>query len=152
MSFGNIAIEPGRYIAGDAGVLLTEINTVEEKGVPVIGVDAGFGTLIRPMLYNSHHVIVVCNRAEHEPEDEYMVAGNLCETGDVFHDLKELKGLPTPVEGDVLAILDTGAYGFSMSSEYNMRDLPAEVMVQDSKPRLIRERGTYGDLLMKQTE
>lgn len=152
LDFGAIAIEPGRYIAGDAGVLLVEINTVEEKGVPIVGVDAGFGTFLRPALYNARHVMVLCEKADREAEGEFMVAGNLCEAGDVFHEMKKLVKLPRPEEGDILAILDTGAYGFAMASEYNMRNLPAEVLVEDNRARLIRERGTYSDLLRRQVE
>jgi len=152
LDFGAIIIEPGRYIVGDSGILLTEINTVEEKGVPIVGVDSGFGTLIRPILYNAQHAMVVCDKADREPDRDFMIAGNLCETGDVFHQVKKLRPLPTPIEGDILAILDAGAYGFAMSSTYNMRDLPAEVMVQDGKSRLIRERGTYEDLIKGQRE
>jgi diaminopimelate decarboxylase len=152
LGFKAIAIEPGRYIVGDAGVLLTEINTVEEKGTPLIGLDAGFGTLVRPMLYNAYHNFVICGKADRKSDTEFMVAGNLCESGDVFHDPKKLRPLPTPDEGDILATLDVGAYGYVMGSSYNMRPLPAEVMVQNGKARLIRERATYEDLTAGQSE
>ncbi len=152
LDFKAIAIEPGRYIVGDAGVLLTEINTVEEKGVPLVGVDAGFNTLVRPAMYNAIHQMVICNKADRKPQREYMIAGNLCETGDVFHNINEPRKIPVPEEGDILAIIDAGAYGFSMASEYNMRTLPAEVLIENGVPRIIRERRTYEDAMRGQKE
>lgn len=150
LSFKAIAIEPGRYLVGDAGILLTKITTVEDKWVPLIGVDSGFNTLVRPALYNAFHLMVICNKAELKPEKAFMVAGNLCESADIFHDVNHLRELPIPDEGDILAILDAGAYGFSMASEYNMRGLPAEVMIENGKPRLIRKRRGYKDMLRQQ--
>jgi diaminopimelate decarboxylase len=152
LGFKAISVEPGRYIVGDAGVLLTEINTVEEKGIPLIGLDAGFGTLARPILYNAYHKHVVCGKADRDSDKEFMIAGNLCESGDVFHDPHKLRALPTPDEGDILATLDVGAYGYVMGSTYNMRPLPAEVMIQDGKARLIGKRATYEDLIAGQCE
>ena len=137
-------------LSGDSGVLLTRINTVEKKGIPIIGVDSGFGTLIRPAFYGAYHEMLICNKVDQPPDAEWMIAGNLCETGDVFNETGNLRPLPTPVEGDVLAILDTGAYGFSMSSRYNMRSLPAEVLISGGRHRLIRKRDTYEDLLANQ--
>ncbi|MBN2330606.1 MAG: diaminopimelate decarboxylase [Candidatus Aenigmarchaeota archaeon] len=151
LRFKAIAVEPGRYIVGDAGILLTRINTVEEKGVPVIGVDSGFCSLLRPALYGAYHHMVVCNKADKRPDKEWLVAGNLCESGDVFNESKSsLRPLPTPQEGDILAILDAGAYGFSMSSRYNSRALPAEALVFKGRDMLIRKRECYGDLLRGQ--
>ena len=135
-----IAIEPGRYIVGDAGVLLLEINTVEEKNVPVIGVNGGFNTLARPSFYGSYHEMAVCNCVVSEDKKGFMVAGNLCESGDVFSENREtLRKLPVPSEGDVLAILDAGAYGYSMASTYNSRPKPREVLVEDKSARIVRE-------------
>ena len=135
-----IAIEPGRYIVGDAGVLLLEINTVEEKNVPLIGVNGGFNTLARPSFYGSYHEMVVCNCAVSDNEKGFMVAGNLCESGDVFSVNREsLRKLPVPSEGDVLAILDAGAYGYSMASTYNSRPKPREVLVDGKGVRVVRE-------------
>jgi len=150
LGFSAIAIEPGRYITGDSGILLTEINTVEEKGVPIIGVDSGFNTLVRPAMYDARHTIIVCDKACLTPDRKYMVAGNLCESGDVFHNKKELRALPEPGESDILAILDAGAYGFSMASEYNMRGLPAEVLIEKGKPRLIRKRRGFEEMAREQ--
>jgi len=146
-----IAVEPGRYIVGDAGILLTQINTVEEKGTPVMGVDSGFGTLLRPAMYGAYHHAVICSKADKSPDREWIIAGNLCESGDVFNENKKTpRPMPTPQEGDILAILDAGAYGFSMSSRYNSRVRPAEALVMKGRDMLIRKRECYGDLLRGQ--
>ncbi len=148
-----IAVEPGRFIVGDAGILLCEINTVEEKNVPVIGADAGFNDLIRPAFYGAYHEIVVCENVNGREKKQFMVAGNLCESSDVFNESKSaLRELPVPLEGDTLAVLDAGAYGFEMASSYNSRLLPACALVLDGKARLIRERQTLEELIGKEKE
>ena len=141
-------IEPGRYIVCDAGVLLTRVNTV--KITPFkkfVGVDAGFNTLIRPAMYGSYHPIVVANRLDFEEEETYDVAGPLCESGDL---LARDRQLPRISEGDLLAILNAGAYGFSMSSQYNSRPRCAEVLVKDGEYALIRRRENFESLLAGQ--
>ncbi|MCK5333316.1 MAG: diaminopimelate decarboxylase, partial [Candidatus Aenigmarchaeota archaeon] len=146
-----VAIEPGRFIVGDAGILLVEANTVEEKNIPVVGVNAGFNTLVRPAMYGSYQEIVVCDNVDSTCKKEYMVAGNLCETGDVFtENRKVLRSLPHVCEGGVLAILDAGAYGFSMASTYNSRPLSAEVMIDGAESKIIRRRQTLDDILREQ--
>ncbi|MCX6799127.1 MAG: diaminopimelate decarboxylase [Candidatus Diapherotrites archaeon] len=143
-----IAIEPGRYIVGDSAMLLCEINTVEEKNIPIIGVNAGFNDLIRPAFYGSYHEMVVCENVNGLRTGDFMVAGDLCESGDVLNENREtLRELPVPEEGNTLAILNAGAYGFSMASNYNSRCLPACVMVLNGKTRLIRERQSLEDIL-----
>ena len=143
-----IAIEPGRYIVGDSAALLCEINTVEEKNVPIIGVNAGFNDLIRPAFYGSYHEMVVCENVNGLKREKFMVAGNLCESGDVFNESREnLRELPVPDEGNTLAVLNAGAYGFAMASNYNSRSLPACVMVSGGKTRLIRERQSVDDVM-----
>ena len=138
-------IEPGRFIVCDAVVLLTRVNTV--KVTPhkrFAGVDAGFNTLIRPVMYGSYHPIIVANNLN-EPETEtYDVCGPLCESGDF---LARDRKLPKIEEGDLLAVLNAGAYGFSMSSQYNSRPRCAEVMVKDGKSAMIREGETLETLL-----
>jgi len=138
-------IEPGRFIVCDAVVLLTRVNTV--KVTPhkrFAGVDAGFNTLIRPVMYGSYHPIIVANNLN-EPETEtYDVCGPLCESGDF---LARDRKLPKIEEGDLLAVLNAGAYGFSMSSQYNSRLRCAEVMVKDGKSAMIREGETLETLL-----
>lgn len=139
-----VAIEPGRFIVGESGILLLEINTVEEKNVSVIGVDGGFNTLVRPAFYGAHHEMVICNQVEGKEQRAFMVAGNLCESSDVFNESKkELRTLPLPREGDILALLCAGAYGFEMGSSYNGRPHPAQVILLGGRDFLITERGTF---------
>ncbi|MBN2067542.1 MAG: diaminopimelate decarboxylase [Candidatus Diapherotrites archaeon] len=148
-----IAIEPGRFIVGDAGIFLCEINTVEEKNIPVIGVNAGFNDLVRPAFYGSYHEIVVCSNVNGRQKKQYMVAGNLCESSDVFNESREaLRELPTPNEGGILAILNAGAYGFAMASNYNSRLLPACVLLLDGRSYLIRERQSLDELIKSERE
>lgn len=141
-------IEPGRYIVCDAGILLTRVNTV--KVTPFkkfIGVDAGFNLLIRPVMYGSYHPIAVANRLN-EPEKEICdVAGPLCESGDI---LARDRLLPEIREGDLLAILNAGAYGFVMSSQYNSRPRCAEILVRNGKYAIIREKEDFEDLIRGQ--
>ena len=142
-----MCIEPGRYIVGDAACLLTRVNTVKESYRKFIGVDAGFNTLLRPTLYNSYHHIIIADKPEAKPNQEIDVAGNVCESGDLF---ARARSLPDIGEGDVLAILNAGAYAFSMASQYNSRPRSAEVLVKDGDVEIIRERETFADLLSKQ--
>jgi len=152
LSLGNpeIWIEPGRYLVADAGVLLTKINTIKQTPhKKFAGVDAGFNTLLRPTLYNSYHHILLANRTREPHNERYDVVGPICETGDV---LAENRSLPKLSEGDLLTILTTGAYGYSMSSQYNSRPRPAEVLVNKNSYRLIRARETFKDLLAHPTK
>jgi diaminopimelate decarboxylase len=141
-------VEPGRYLVCDAGVLLTAVNTV--KTTPFkkfVGVDAGFNTLIRPTMYGSHHYMLVANKLGSPEEETYDVVGPICESGDA---LARDRRLPKIEEGDLLAVLNAGAYGFAMSSQYNARPRPAEVLVKNGKYTLVRERETFDDLLSGQ--
>lgn len=122
-----LCFEPGRYIVADSGLLLVEVVDVKERyGDIIAGVNSGFNHLIRPVMYGSYHEIINCSKADAKPEAEVTVAGNLCETGDVF---AAKRMMPMPEEGDVLAIHSAGAYGFTMASRYNMRSLPKEVLL-----------------------
>jgi diaminopimelate decarboxylase len=141
-------IEPGRFIVCDAGILLTRVNTL--KITPFkkfIGVDAGFNTLIRPAMYGSYHPIIVANKLNDPLKEVYDVAGPLCESGDI---LARDRMLPEISEGDLLAILNAGAYGFSMSSQYNSRPRCAEVLIKDGRYALVRERESLEDLIRGQ--
>lgn len=140
-------LEPGRYLVGNSGILLCRVCSVKETPYKkFINVDAGFNTLLRPTMYNAHHRIRVLGKED--PADRYDVAGNICESGDIF--ARDRK-LPKVKAGDILAILDTGAYGFSMSSRYNSRPLPAEILIRsDGSVELIREKETYEDLFTHQ--
>jgi len=140
-----LCVEPGRYIVCDAGVLLTRVNTV--KVTPFkrfVGVDAGFNTLIRPAMYGSYHPVVVANRLNEPGEETYTIVGPICESGDI---LAKDRMLPRIQEGDLIAVLNAGAYGYSMSSQYNSRPRCAEVLVMDGEYALIRERETLHSLL-----
>jgi len=141
-------VEPGRFLVADASVLLTSVNTV--KTTPFkkfIGVDAGFNTLVRPAMYGSYHPILVANKLGALEEEKCDVAGPICESGDL---LAKDRRLPKIEEGDLLAVLNAGAYGFSMSSQYNARPRAAEVLVKDGKYKLVREREQLDDLMSSQ--
>ncbi len=139
-------IEPGRWLVGPAGYLLARVNTVKRTPVKsFVNVDAGFNTLMRPSMYGAYHRVRVVGRMNsHETVD---VAGDVCETGDL---LAEERRLPRATAGDLVVFLDAGAYGFSMTSEYNARPLPAEVLVDGDDAVVIRRRGTFEDLLRSQ--
>ena len=140
-------LEPGRYLVGDASTLLVSVNSVKQSYRKFIGTDAGFNTLLRPAMYGSYHHIVVANRMSAEATQEVDVAGNVCESGDLF---ARDRPLPEIEEGDILGILNAGAYGFTMASNYNSRPLPAEVLVKDGEAMLVREAQTFDDLFEKQ--
>ena len=155
-------IEPGRYLVAEAGTLLAGVTSRRISGGQWwIGVDTGFNHLVRPSKYGAYHHIV--NASNGSPaslrqtfdathmKDDVIVAGNLCESGDVFTrtDSGEVttRKMDRTSAGDLVAFCDAGAYGFSMASLYNARLLPAEAMVDGDDVRLIRERQTYEDLV-----
>ncbi|MBI2144096.1 diaminopimelate decarboxylase [Candidatus Woesearchaeota archaeon] len=145
-----LVIEPGRFIVAESGLLLCTVNTIKQTPKhKFVGVDTGFNHLIRPMAYGSYHPIELaeCSGAE---EEAVAVCGNICESGDVFtRDESGIAGrkLPKIREGDVLAIMVAGAYGFSMSSTYNSRPRPAEVLVNGKEARVIRKREDISHVL-----
>jgi len=171
-----ILIEPGRFLVGNAGVLLTRVLYIKQSGSKKFAiVDAGMNDLIRPALYQSHHEIVPVieprtltqtlslegrggreapgegefvshNQSERKKID---VVGPVCESGDFFALDREM---PPLKEGDLLAIMSAGAYGFVMASNYNSRPLPAEVLVRGDKFALIRKRQTRKDLVRGELE
>jgi len=140
-----VLIEPGRAIAGPAGVLLTRVLYVkEERGKTFVIADAGMNDLLRPALYQASHPIEPVAAA---PEARTIVAdivGPVCETADAF--LRDAQ-IARPEEGDLLAIRDAGSYGFAMASNYNFRMKPAEVLVENGAARLVRRRETFEDLV-----
>jgi diaminopimelate decarboxylase len=141
---GRLLIEPGRFIVAQAGALLTRVLNVKKNGKKTFAItDAAMNDLIRPALYQAYHEIVpVMPRAGRARAVD--VVGPVCETGDFFARDRMLK----PIEaGDLLALLDTGAYGMAQSSNYNSRFRPAEVLVEGKKHRLIRRREEMKDLL-----
>jgi diaminopimelate decarboxylase/aspartate kinase len=120
-------LEPGRFLVAEAGVLLATVTQIKRKGDLVyVGVDAGMHTLIRPALYGAHHPVVNLTRLGEPATSVVTVVGPICETGDV---LARDRRLAEPREGDVLLIAVAGAYGASMSSEYNLRGRPTEVVL-----------------------
>lgn len=141
-------VEPGRYLVCDSTILLTRVNTL--KVTPAhkyVGVDAGFNTLIRPTIYGSYHPILVANKLNEPEKETYSIAGPICESGDL---LAKDRQLPEIQEGDLLAVLNAGAYGYSMSSQYNSRPRAAEVMIRAGKPVIVREREQLKDLMTNQ--
>ena len=141
---GRLMIEPGRFIVAQAGALVTRVLQVKRNGKKTFVItDAGMNDLIRPALYQAHHEIVPL-RPRTGRARTVDVVGPICESGDFFaHD----RTLAPVVPGDLIALLDAGAYGMAQSSNYNTRLRPAEVLVEGAKARLIRRRETMADLL-----
>ena len=143
-----LIFEPGRFIVGDAGIMLTRVSTV--KSTPYkkfIGCDSGFHVLLRPVIYSAYHEVIVANKPDEKPQEIVDIAGNVCESGDI---LARDRKLPVIEEGDVLAFLDSGAYGFIMASQYNSRPRPAEVLVSQEGAELIRQVEDFSSLIEKQ--
>lgn len=140
----HVLLEPGRAIVGPAGVLLTRVLYRKSSGSRnFVIVDAAMNDLLRPSLYNAYHEIASV-QAESRHSERFDVVGPVCETGDFFARDRELA---PPAPGDLLAILDAGAYGISLASNYNSRPLPAEVLVDGRNVRLIRRRQAFADLM-----
>ena len=141
----SLVLEPGRNIVGPAGVLLSRIVDVKAQsgGKQFVVIDAGMTELIRPMLYGAFHRIEPV-AASREPEVICDVVGPLCESSDT---IGKDRRLPRPLAGDLIAIMDTGAYGSVMASNYNRRPMPAEVLVEDGTCRMVRRRQTIDDLV-----
>jgi diaminopimelate decarboxylase len=140
----HLLLEPGRAIVGPAGALITRVVYLKQNnGKRFAVVDAAMNDLIRPSLYGAHHEIVPVERRRGKTA-HYDVVGPICETGDFF--ARECE-LPPLAEGDLIAILDAGAYGMSISSNYNTRMRAAEVLVDGSKARVIRKRETFAQLI-----
>jgi diaminopimelate decarboxylase len=140
-------IEPGRYLVGESGFLLTTVNTIKTNpAYKYVGTDSGFNHLVRPAMYGSYHEIINTSNPEGELET-VTVCGNICESGDIF---ARDRRLPVIREGDILALENAGAYGYAMASNYNTRPLPAEVLVNGDQVKLIRRRETFEELLRNQ--
>lgn len=141
-----LVIEPGRYLVAEAGFLLTRVNTVKRNpdGRVFVGVDSGFNHLIRPAMYGSFHPIFNISNPDGKKE-KVDVVGNLCESGDKFAEQREISHVR---EGDLVVIGTVGAYGYSMSSHYNLRPRAAEVLIKpDNALQLIRKRETIENLI-----
>ncbi|WP_447881466.1 diaminopimelate decarboxylase [Serratia fonticola] len=151
-----LEIEPGRFLMAEAGVLVAEVRSVKQMGSRhFVLVDAGFNDLMRPAMYGSYHHISLLpadgRNTDNQPLQDTVIAGPLCESGDVFTQQAgggiETRPLPQVRVGDYLVFHDTGAYGSSMSSNYNSRPLLPEVLFENGEPRLIRRRQTIEELI-----
>ena len=150
-----LELEPGRYLVAESGVLVAEVRATKAQGSQhFVMVDAGFSDLMRPSMYGSFHgmeIIRADGTAATGPVQASVVAGPLCESGDVFTQgeggVVLQRDLPAAKVGDLLVIHDTGAYGASMSSNYNTRPLIPEVLVEDGEARLIRRKQTVAELI-----
>ena len=144
----NIIMEPGRFIVGNAGALIARVQYIKEtpsKNFAIV--DAAMNDLIRPSLYGAYHEILPVRSHSYSDSKEirdFDVVGPICESGDFLGKNRKFIGLK---EGDLLSVMGAGAYGFSMSSNYNSRPRASEVMIEGSKARLIRRRETYKDLM-----
>lgn len=146
LNIPKVIIEPGRWIVGEAGITLYTIGSIKEiPGVRTYAsVDGGMADNPRPSLYNAKYEGVIANKINKEPNQIVTIAGRCCESGDIL--IWDLK-VPSIEPGDVLAILSTGAYNYSMTSNYNKFPKPAVVMIKDGVDRLIVKRETYEDML-----
>ena len=159
-----LEIEPGRYLTAESGYVVTEVRAIKRQGSrKYLLVDAGFNTLARPVLYGSYHPMSLCPAKAASAADlvagaaaeEVAVGGPLCESGDIFTQTDggfvASRALPPAQVGDLLVIEIAGAYGFVMASNYNSKPLPAEVLIDGGKARLVRARQTPEDLVRGET-
>lgn len=141
----HLLLEPGRSIIGPAGVLLTRVLYLKQNGQKRFAVvDAGMNDLLRPSLYDAYHEIVPVTHTQGSEVVKFDVVGPVCETGDFFARDREMRSLK---EGDLVAILDAGAYAMSLASNYNTRPRPVEVLVRGKKAEVIRKRESVKDLM-----
>lgn len=139
-----ILLEPGRFLVGNAGILVTKVEYIKQTPAKrFVIVDAGMNDLIRPALYESYHEIVPVKRGT-SASAKVDVVGPVCESGDFFAQDRELPGVK---EGELLALMSTGAYGFVMASNYNSRPNPAEILVHEGVGKVVRKRQTLQDLI-----
>jgi len=146
-----IIIEPGRWMVGESGITLYTIGSVKDiKGIrKYVSVDGGMTDNPRTALYQAEYDAIVANKAVKNPEELVTIAGKCCESGDIL--IKDIK-LPHIEYGDILAVLSTGAYNYSMSSNYNRLRKPAMIMIRNGVPRIIVKRETYEDLVRNDME
>ena len=140
-----IILEPGRSIIGDTAVLISKVIYIKEnQNKDFIILDAGMNDLIRPALYNAKHMIIPANKSSKKSKKEYDFVGPICETSDRFLKMKKFQKLN---EGDIVILKDVGAYGYVLSSNYNVRPMPKEVLVDKSKTQIISKRQSIKDLI-----
>jgi diaminopimelate decarboxylase len=143
-----IILEPGRFIIGSAGILVSRVTFVKETDSKnFLIMDSGMSDLIRPTLYEAYHEIIPLHKKAKIRHKEYDVVGPICESGDF---LAKDRPMSQVNAGEYLAIMCAGAYGFSMSSNYNSRLRAIEILVKGDKYSVIRERETYQDLIKKE--
>ena len=144
-----VVIEPGRSIVGDAALSLYTVGAIKEiAGVrKYVAVDGGMTDNIRPALYQAVYRGILANKADAAPAETVTVCGKCCESGDIL--LRDA-ALPAAESGDILAVLSTGAYGYSMASKYNSNPIPAVVLVKDGRDELMVRRQSYEDLIRNQ--
>lgn len=138
-----LMIEPGRFIVCDSGIILSTIHSIKDGYKKFLGIDAGMNILLRPMLYGAYHEMFIADKLDETKTEKVNVCGQICENTDI---LAKDRILPAAKERDILAILNAGAYGYSMSSDYNTRPRAAEVLVNNGKDELIRRREDYSDI------
>jgi diaminopimelate decarboxylase len=140
--------EPGKFLVSESGYFITKVNVIKETSAATfVSIDSGFNHLIRPMFYDAYHRIINISNPNGEPR-RYSVVGNICETDTFAWD----RSINEVREGDYLIFCNAGAYGFEMSSNFNSRYKPAEVLVKDGQAHLIRKRDEFRDLLRNQIE
>ena len=137
-----LSLEPGRYIVGDAGILITQVTGIKSSYRNLVGVDAGFNTLIRSAMYHAQHPIIVDGKEDSEDRVTVDICGQICENTDIFTRDREI---PRPAEGDLLVFTQAGAYGNVMSMPYNLRFRPAEIAIIDDRAIEITRRETIAD-------
>jgi diaminopimelate decarboxylase len=136
-------IEPGRSIVADSTILLTTVNSLKAASRYFANVDAGFNLLVRPVMYDAWHEVIAAGKADRIGERRYTIAGPICESGDI---LAYDRLLPDLAPGDLIAVLDAGAYGFAMSSQYNSRPRCAEILLRGPEEALMRRAESVDDL------
>ncbi len=140
-----IILEPGRSIIGDTAVLISKVIYIKENlNKDFIILDAGMNDLIRPALYNAKHMIIPANKSSKKSKKEYDFVGPICETSDRFLKMRKFQKLN---EGDIVILKDVGAYGYVLSSNYNVRPMPKEVLVDKSKTQIISKSQSIKDLI-----
>ena len=149
-------IEPGKFLVSEAGTFLTQATVIKRDPIKTfLGINTGLNHLIRPMMYGSYHYIFNASNTDELEKESYRVVGNICETDTFSFDFEgneNERALSKVQEGDIIAMANAGAYGFTMASHYNARFLPAEVLVDGAKARIIRVRETMEDLIRNQRD
>jgi diaminopimelate decarboxylase len=155
----SLEIEPGRYLSAESGFLIAEVRSVKQVGDNLfVLVDAGFNDLARPVMYGAYHPISVAalsGDASEREQVDVVIGGPLCESGDIFTQREggfvDRRTLPMAQVGDFIVLENAGAYGFVMSSNYNSKTRAAEVLIEEGKAKLVRQRETFDDLVRGET-